>query len=185
MKNQLRIIGGEWKRRVLPFASIEGLRPTPDRVRETLFNWLMWDIQNAKVLDICTGSGALAFEALSRGANSVVMIEPDRQQVEYLKKNMQLLQVSNCQLYANKAELVLPTLKQQFDVVFLDPPYGLNLWKTLAELADPVIANHAFIYVEADRAIDQLTLPRSWQLIKHTKAGTVQAFLMQKKDSGQ
>ncbi|RSS08270.1 16S rRNA (guanine(966)-N(2))-methyltransferase RsmD, partial [Acinetobacter baumannii] len=78
MKNQLRIIGGEWKRRVLPFASIEGLRPTPDRVRETLFNWLMWDIQNAHVLDICTGSGALGFEALSRGAASVYMIEPDK-----------------------------------------------------------------------------------------------------------
>lgn len=81
MKNQLRIIGGEWKRRVLPFASIEGLRPTPDRVRETLFNWLMWDIQKAHVLDICTGSGALGFEALSRGAASVYMIEPDRKSV--------------------------------------------------------------------------------------------------------
>ena len=78
MKNQLRIIGGDWKRRQLPFASIEGLRPTPDRVRETLFNWLMWDVQNTNVLDICAGSGALAFEALSRGASKVVMIEPDR-----------------------------------------------------------------------------------------------------------
>jgi 16S rRNA (guanine966-N2)-methyltransferase len=76
MKNQLRIIGGDWKRRTLPFASIEGLRPTPDRVRETLFNWLMWDIQNSQVLDLCSGSGALAFEALSRGAAKVVMIEP-------------------------------------------------------------------------------------------------------------
>jgi len=64
MKNQLRIIGGEWKRRILPFASIDGLRPTPDRVRETLFNWLMWDIQNAQVLDLCSGSGALGFATL-------------------------------------------------------------------------------------------------------------------------
>jgi 16S rRNA (guanine966-N2)-methyltransferase len=71
MKNQLRIIGGDWKRRQLHFASIEGLRPTPDRVRETLFNWLMWDVQNSNVLDICAGSGALAFEALSRGASKV------------------------------------------------------------------------------------------------------------------
>lgn len=85
MKNQLRIIGGEWKRRVLPFASIEGLRPTPDRVRETLFNWLMWDIQNAQVLDLCSGSGALGFEALSRGAAQVVMIEPNTTQARYLK----------------------------------------------------------------------------------------------------
>ena len=83
MKNQLRIIGGDWKRRQLPFASIEGLRPTPDRVRETLFNWLMWEVQNAQVLDMCAGSGALAFEALSRGAASVVMIEPDRTQAQF------------------------------------------------------------------------------------------------------
>lgn len=91
MKNQLRIIGGEWKRRILPFASIDGLRPTPDRVRETLFNWLMWDIQNSSVLDVCTGSGALGFEALSRGAASVVMIEPDATQAKILKQNIQLL----------------------------------------------------------------------------------------------
>ncbi len=89
MKNQLRIIGGDWKRRQLPFASIEGLRPTPDRVRETLFNWLMWDVQNAQVLDICAGSGALAFEALSRGAASVVMIEPDRTQAQFLTQNLE------------------------------------------------------------------------------------------------
>ena len=91
MKNQLRIIGGEWKRRQLPFASIDGLRPTPDRVRETLFNWLMWDIQNTNVLDICAGSGALAFEALSRGASQVVMIEPNTQQAKFLKDNLELL----------------------------------------------------------------------------------------------
>ena len=87
-KNQLRIIGGEWKRRILPFASVDGLRPTPDRVRETLFNWLMWDVQNAQVLDLCTGSGALSFEALSRGAAHVVMIEPNHSQAKFLKENM-------------------------------------------------------------------------------------------------
>ena len=94
MKNQLRIIGGEWKRRQLPFASIDGLRPTPDRVRETLFNWLMWDVQNAKVLDLCTGSGALSFEALSRGAAEAVLIEPDRTQAKFLMDNLELLRVS-------------------------------------------------------------------------------------------
>ena len=84
MKNQLRIIGGELKRRVLPFADIENLRPTPDRVRETLFNWLMWDVQNAEILDLCTGSGALSFEALSRGAANVTMIEPNATQAKLL-----------------------------------------------------------------------------------------------------
>ena len=128
MKNQLRIIGGEWKRRQLAFASIEGLRPTPDRVRETLFNWLMWDIQNAQVLDICTGSGALSFEALSRGAKHVTMIEPDRTQAQFLKQNIQLLKAENCLLKVTTAQQALPTLKSSFDLVFLDPPYSCLLY---------------------------------------------------------
>lgn len=180
MKNQLRIIGGEWKRRVLPFASIDGLRPTPDRVRETLFNWLMWDIQNSSVLDVCTGSGALGFEALSRGAASVVMIEPDTTQAKILKQNIQLLNAQNCELKVATAQQILPKLKQQFDVVFLDPPYSLDLWQTLSVLIEPLLKDRAFIYVEADRGLAQLQLPSSWQLIKSTQAGTVQAGLYQK-----
>ncbi|KGT47327.1 16S rRNA (guanine(966)-N(2))-methyltransferase RsmD [Acinetobacter sp. HR7] len=185
MKNQLRIIGGDWKRRQLAFASIEGLRPTPDRVRETLFNWLMWDVQNAKVLDICTGSGALSFEALSRGAASVVMIEPDRTQAQFLTQNLELLKVTKAraQLKVTTAQQALPNLKDQFDLVFLDPPYSLNLWTELAELADPLIQTNGLIYVEADRELHTLQLPASWQLIKNTKAGTVRAGLYQKKVS--
>ncbi len=180
MKNQLRIIGGEWKRRQLPFASIEGLRPTPDRVRETLFNWLMWDIQNAQVLDLCAGSGALSFEALSRGAASVVMIEPHPMQAKFLKDNIQLLKAKHCQVKVAPAQQVLAGLTQSFDLVFLDPPYSLNLWQELAELADPLIHPNGLIYVEADRDLDQLQLPVSWQRIKETKAGTVRAGLYQK-----
>lgn len=182
MKNQLRIIGGEWKRRQLAFASIDGLRPTPDRVRETLFNWLMWDIQNSNVLDLCTGSGALSFEALSRGASQVVMIEPNRTQAAFLTDNLQLLKVTSqhAKLKVATAQQVLPTLKEQFDLVFLDPPYSLDLWEELAQLANPLIKDKAFIYVEADRDLNQLKLPSSWQQIKQTKAGTVRAGLYQK-----
>lgn len=182
MKNQLRIIGGEWKRRQLPFASIDGLRPTPDRVRETLFNWLMWDVQNAKVLDLCTGSGALAFEALSRGAAQAVMIEPDRTQAKFLTDNLELLRVSKqqAQLKIMTAQQALASLKEQFDLVFLDPPYSLDLWETLANQADPLIAENGLIYVEADRDLSQLKLPVSWKQIKNTKAGTVRAGLYQK-----
>ena len=182
MKNQIRIIGGEWKRRQLPFASIDGLRPTPDRVRETLFNWLMWDVQNAQVLDICTGSGALAFEALSRGASQVVMIEPDRNQAQFLTQNLELLRVTKAQaqLKVGTAQQTLPSLKQQFDLVFLDPRYSLDLWQELAELADPLIKHQALIYVEADQDLSKLTLPTSWHKIKETKAGTVRAGLFQK-----
>lgn len=182
MKNQLRIIGGDWKRRQLPFASIDGLRPTPDRVRETLFNWLMWDIQNAQVLDICAGSGALSFEALSRGAAQVVMIEPDRTQAKFLTDNLQLLKVTSqhAKLKISTAQQTLPSLKDQFDLVFLDPPYSLDLWENLATLADPLIKAEGLIYVEADRSLNQLKLPSSWRLIKETKAGTVRAGLFQK-----
>lgn len=180
MKNQLRIIGGEWKRRTLPFASIEGLRPTPDRVRETLFNWLMWDIQNAQVLDLCSGSGALGFEALSRGAAKVTMIEPNPAQARFLKQNIQLLNAENCQLLVTTAQQALSKLKNSFDVVFLDPPYSLDLWQELAELADPMINPNAYIYVEADRDLSQLKLPDSWQKVKETKAGLVRAGLYQK-----
>jgi len=182
MKNQLRIIGGDWKRRQLPFASIDGLRPTPDRVRETLFNWLMWDIQNTNVLDICAGSGALAFESLSRGASQVVMIEPNTSQTKFLKNNLELLKVTNqrAKLKIGTAQQTLPSLKEQFDLVFLDPPYSLNLWTELATLADPLIKVGGLIYVEADQDIGQLQLPSSWQQIKETKAGSVRAGLFKK-----
>ncbi|MCL6246024.1 MULTISPECIES: 16S rRNA (guanine(966)-N(2))-methyltransferase RsmD [Acinetobacter] len=182
MKNQLRIIGGEWKRRQLPFASIDGLRPTPDRVRETLFNWVMWDVQNAKVLDLCTGSGALSFEALSRGAAEAVLIEPDRTQAKFLMDNLELLRVSKqrVQLKNMTAQQAIPNLKDQFDLIFLDPPYSLDLWQELAELVDPYISDNGLIYIEADRDLAQLKLPSSWQQIKQTKAGTVRAGLYKK-----
>ena len=182
MKNQIRIIGGEWKRRQLPFSSQDGLRPTPDRVRETLFNWLMWDIQNANILDVCAGSGALSFEALSRGAASVVMIEPNITQAKILKDNLELLKVTNqrAKLKVNTAQQILPTLQSKFDLVFLDPPYSLDLWEKLALDIDPLLDQNALIYIEADRHLNLLNLPSSWSLIKETKAGTVRAGLFKK-----
>lgn len=182
VKNQLRIIGGEWKRRVLPFADIDGLRPTPDRVRETLFNWLMWDIHNAKVLDLCAGSGALSFEALSRGARHVIMVEPNLQQVKFLKENIHLLKAENCQIKAQTAQQAMASLDEKFDLVFLDPPYSLDLWTELAEKVDILLAPKAMIYVEADRALNTLKLPAHWQLIKQSKAGVVQAGLFKKNE---
>ena len=178
--NQLRIIGGEWKRRQLPFAPIDHLRPTPDRVRETLFNWLMWNIQNARVLDLCTGSGALAFEALSRGAAHVLMIEPQQEQCKFLKQNIELLQAQNAKLLCSTAERALPSLKDEFDLVFLDPPYQLNLWSSFAEAVDPLLKDQGLVYVEADCRLSDLDLPSTWQLIKETKAGKVRAGLYQK-----
>lgn len=183
VKNQLRIIGGEWKRRVLPFASIEGLRPTPDRVRETLFNWLMWDVQNTQVLDLCAGSGALSFEALSRGATHVMMIEPNATQAKFLKDNLQLLKAENCEIKIMTAQKALVTLKTEFDLVFLDPPYALDLWQELALKVNPLIKNQGYIYVEADRDLNLLNLPHTWHLEKQTKAGVVRAGLYKKQTS--
>lgn len=179
--NQLRIIGGEWKRRQLPFASIEGLRPTPDRLRETLFNWLMWDIQQAQVLDLCAGSGALGFEALSRGAAHVTMIEPNPNQCQFLKQNIRLLKTEQCKVIQSTAEQALTRLaQQQFDLVFLDPPYRLDLWCSLAVAVDPQVKTQGLIYVEADRDLAQLQLPTHWALLKQTKVGVIRAGLYQK-----
>ena len=181
MKNQLRIIGGEWKRRMLPFADVDGLRPTPDRVRETLFNWLMWDVQNAEVLDLCAGSGALGFEALSRGAANVTMIEPNIKQAQFLKDNLKLLKIQNCSLMVTTAQNAMRSLPENhFDLVFLDPPYSLNLWEELAKNADALIQNQGLIYVEADCPLHTLNLPSTWSLIKETKAGAVRAGLFKK-----
>lgn len=183
MKNQLRIIGGQWKRRQLEFASVEGLRPTPDRVRETLFNWLMWDITQAHVLDVCAGSGALAFEALSRGAAHVTLIEPNKTQAHYLKQNIKLLNTEQCTLHVATAQQILAKLNTQFDLVFLDPPYSLNLWYELAAGIDPLLKPKGLVYIEADQHLTQLQLPASWRQIKSTQAGSVYAGLYQKIES--
>lgn len=179
--HQVRIIGGNWKRRMIRFAEIEGLRPTPDRIRESLFNWLMWDINaTTRVLDVCAGSGALAFEALSRGAKQAVLIEPNAQQAQCLKNNLIALNCDDASVVQKTAQQALPILQKngaQFDLVFLDPPYSLNLWQELALLVQPLLAQHAKIYVEADRPLHELGLPAHWQLIKETKAGSVKAGL--------
>lgn len=180
VKNQLRIIGGVHKRRQLNFANIDGLRPTPDRLRETLFNWLMWDINGAKVLDLCAGSGALSFEALSRGAKSVCMIEPNLDQVKFLKQNLALLNIENAKVYASTAQQALAKINESFDLLFLDPPYSLNLWQELSQLADEKLNENAFIYVEAERPLESLNLPKTWQQIKYAKVGIIHAGLYQK-----
>ncbi|AOA57800.1 16S rRNA (guanine(966)-N(2))-methyltransferase RsmD [Acinetobacter larvae] len=176
--NQLRIIGGQWKRRQLAFASIDGLRPTPDRVRETLFNWLMWDIANARVLDLCAGSGALGFEALSRGAAHVTFVEPNAEQARYLRDNLILLNgQQQSEVLQTTAQQACAQLQSTYDLIFLDPPYALNLWAELATAIRPYLHAQSLIYVEADRAFNVLGLPADWQIYKTTKAGQVQAAL--------
>jgi 16S rRNA (guanine966-N2)-methyltransferase len=178
--NQLRIIGGEWKRRLIRFESIDGLRPTPDRVRETLFNWLMWDMAGRRVLDVCAGSGALGVEALSRGAAHCTMIEPHKKQASQLQKTLLDLNCESGKVLNFTAQTAIDKIDGIFDLMFLDPPYSLNLWAELAKAYDAKLSEGAFIYVEADRAFETLGLPSHWELKKQTKAGSVVAGLFER-----
>src|SRR5690349_4114916 len=125
--HQLRIIGGEWRSRKIPILELSEIRPTPDRVRETLFNWLSPIIGGAYCLDLFTGSGALSFEALSRGAKHVVMVDKSPMVIESLRKTAQELGANNITLYRGHApeNIILPN--EPFDIIFLDPPFNQNL----------------------------------------------------------
>lgn len=160
---QVRIIGGQFKRRSIGFIDSDGLRPTPDRLRETVFNWLLADIHGARVLDCCAGSGVLGFEALSRGAAHCTFIEASREQAQMLKLSAETLRLSpECHtVYQGLAEAVLTEadLQAPFDVVFIDPPYAKDLWQPiLSTLIDQqLIHTDTLIYLEADKALeDQL-----------------------------
>lgn len=173
--NQLRIIGGIWRGRKLSFPDVDGLRPTGDRIRETLFNWLAPDIQGARCLDLFAGSGALGLEALSRGAQSSLLLEKHAAAAQQLKSNLQLLQAGN-----GRVEQVdsLHWLKQQppqpFDIIFIDPPFALDLWVPIAAAleAQAWLSDEALIYLEAPRDA-QLQLPANWQLHRDKHAGQV------------
>ena len=180
--NRVRIIGGKFKRRQIGFIDADGLRPTPDRLRETLFNWLMADIYEAKVLDVCAGSGVLSFEALSRGASFATLIEPNPKQAKELKHNADILQMTknHVQIINDTAQNALATLNTPFDLIFLDPPYALDLWKVLLTQ----IAHHnlyhedTLIYMENNQPLDDILTSFSTQTIKHAKVGQVYASII-------
>lgn len=180
--SQLRIIGGQWRSRRLPIAEVEGLRPTPDRVRETLFNWLQPVINGARCLDLFAGSGALGFEALSRGATQVVMVEQNAHAFKQLQANVSTLGASQALLVYADAFAYARQETAGFDVVFLDPPFRKALVEqALTVLTDQQLINpEAFIYVEHEA--DQLLDFSQWNLRihRHTKAGQVMSFLLKK-----
>ena len=154
----VRIIGGQFKRRSVSFIDAEGLRPTPDRLRETLFNWLIADIHDAQVLDSCAGSGVLGFEALSRGAAHTTFIEINPAQSNMLCQSAEQLRLSanTYQIIQGTAEQVLTqnqTLPHHFDIVFIDPPYAQDLWQPIltALIKQSLITTETLIYLEADK----------------------------------
>lgn len=176
-RNRFRIIAGQWRGRVLNFAEVDEIRPTADRIRETLFNWLQNEIVGASCLDVFTGSGALSFEALSRGAESVCSLELSAVACQTLKDNIELLQTNKMRLLkANSLDwLSTHSPQEAFDIVFLDPPFAAELLQTCCELLESKgwLSNQAYIYLEANSPIDKVTLPEGWILEKHKKAGQV------------
>lgn len=173
--SSLRIIGGLWRGRKLNFPCIEGLRPTSDRIRETLFNWLAADIHGARCLDLCAGSGALGFEAISRGAASALLLETHTAAALALKAHCQLLGTQAIRVLQQDALGFLQhNLSEPFNLVFLDPPFSANLWHAMAEalVARQWLAADALIYIEAP-ITQALVLPNCLHLIKDKKAGQV------------
>ena len=157
----VRIIGGQFKRRVVRFIDAEGLRPTPDRLRETLFSWLLPDIHGAYVLDSCAGSGVLGFEALSRGAAHATFIEINPAQSNMLRQSAEQLHLSadNHQIIQGTAERVLmqeQIVPRPFNIVFIDPPYAQDLWQPIliALITQSLIDSETLIYLEADKDLE-------------------------------
>ncbi len=180
---QIRIIAGKHKGRKLPVLMAEGLRPTTDRVKETVFNWLMPYLHQANCLDCFAGSGSLGFEALSRGAAQVTLVELNRAAAKQLQANKELLKADNISVINNDALTFLKegALKQDsvnnnqqvFDLVFLDPPFRKRLIEQSAQLLNNFgLAKHALIYVEMEAESNQL-IPANWQLLKEKVTGQV------------
>lgn len=182
--NQVRIIGGLHKRRLISFIDADGLRPTPDRLRETLFNWLMGDLNDASVLDVCAGSGVLSYESVSRGASSAVLIEYNSAQAKLLADNAELLKI-NAQTTIKSGDClaILPTLSQAFDVIFIDPPYAKDLWQAIIDLlfTHQLLHKNSLIYFESDREIETVLTAETLAKLsveKSTKIGQAYAYLL-------
>lgn len=174
-KGSLTIIGGQWRSRKIEVFDADGLRPTPNRVRETLFNWLQADIFNSRCLDLFAGSGALSFEAASRGAKNVMQIENNVAACQVLKSNAEKLNATQIQTIQSDALVYLQNSPENpFDVVFIDPPFGYDLVAQSCELLEKNnwLAPYAKIYIETETNLT-LELPENWQLLKSKIAGEV------------
>jgi len=175
VENKLRIIGGTWRSRQLQFQGVPGLRPTTARVRETLFNWLQFDITGSRCLDLYAGSGALGFEAASRGAKRVVQVENDLLACQSLRDNAQRLSAWQLSLQVSDVLAYLELSGEPFDIVFLDPPFGQGLAQATCRLLElrGWLSPRAKIYVETEKQLQLLEWPKTWEPIRHKVAGAV------------
>lgn len=178
---RLRIIGGAWRRRILPFPEAEGLRPTPDRVRETLFNWLGQDLSGRACLDLFAGSGALGFEAASRGAERVVLVERNTRVADALASNVRLLAADGkVELVRQDALKFASSTPLSFDVVFLDPPYRQGWIEKLCPLLPRLLNDDALIYAEAEHPLAGCG---EWKTVRQGRAGQVYFHLMRRESA--
>ncbi len=184
--NSLRVIAGKWRSRKLEFPDIEGLRPTSDRVRETLFNWLQDCIPYANCLDLFAGSGACGIEALSRGARFVSFVDISASATTAIKRNLGLLGASDYEVVCKDSLTWLSSVKKasgtQYDVLFLDPPFASDLLARVVNLveASETLAKDAHIYIESAQEVSSNLLPQNWQMRKSKKAGKVYFYLYQR-----
>lgn len=172
-RNRLRIIGGIWRGRRIDFPDATGLRPTSDRLRETLFNWLQGALPGSRCLDLFAGSGVLGFEALSRGASEVVLVEASSYVAKYLRGNATRLGSDRIQIMNERADVYLQGRSRVFDIVFLDPPFGEGLLESaLHQLVEgDWLRPGAYVYIEYESEKEALVLPSGLSIIRSQKAG--------------
>ena len=175
--SRVRIVGGQWRSRLLEVTDAQGLRPTPDRVRETLFNWLGQTLAGEHCLDLFAGSGILGFEAASRGAESVVLVERNPRAVAALHKSAKTLQASQVEIVCGDAVRFAQNAQRKFDGVFLDPPYEQGWIERIQPWLDALLKPDGWIYVESEATVATLG---NWQAVKQGRAGTVNFHLMRR-----
>jgi 16S rRNA (guanine966-N2)-methyltransferase len=186
--HRVRIIGGQWKRTLLPVLDAEGLRPTPDRVRETVFNWLghlfdgAWE--EVACLDLFAGTGVLGFEAASRGAAHVVMVESHTPAVKQLQITRDKLQAARIEILRGDAFAMARGMQRRFDLIFLDPPYQKNWLEKMLPLCKGLLAEGGFVYAESEVSLASETPPdwlADWEIVRADSAGMVYYHLLQAK----
>lgn len=174
--SRIRITGGAWRSRLIQVADASGLRPTPDRVRETLFNWLGQDLSGLACLDLFAGSGILGFEAASRGADYVALVERARPAFTLLQKHVAGLACPRLELFCCDALKFAPPNARRFDLIFLDPPYSLGWLERIGPRLDELAAPDALLYAEAESPLTHLG---RWSVVRQGRAGQVFFHLLE------
>lgn len=183
--HSVRIIGGDWKRTPLQVLDLEGLRPTPDRVRETVFNWLGQRLEGWRCLDLFAGTGALGFEAASRGAARVLMVERNARAARQLREIRERLSAQAVEVVEADGLRLAPGLPpNSFEVVFLDPPFGEGLLARALEAAAPLVAEDGYLYAESSEPLapESVAALAGWRIVRQGKAGAVHYHLLQREN---